>query len=89
MTSRLAAVTGLFLALAAIQFVVDQNTPSSSYVTALQQLVLASYVCLILVGIENVVIWYITIYHQGGRPGLCRRARARGTGARGHGGAGA
>ena len=50
------AITGLFLALAAIQFVVMGETPASSYTTALQQLVLLSYVCLILVGLENVII---------------------------------
>lgn len=58
------ALTGLFLALAAIQFVVADKMPSSSYTTALQQLVLASYCCIILVGIENLLIWRLTIMHK-------------------------
>jgi hypothetical protein len=49
MPGRLSAVSALFLALAAIQFVITDHTPASSYVTALQQLVLMSYCCLILV----------------------------------------
>ena len=48
MEARLGAVTALFLALAAIQFVITGDTPASSYITALQQLVLMSYCCLIL-----------------------------------------
>ena len=54
----------LFLALAAIQFVVDSGMPSSSYVTSLQQLTLVSYLFLVLVGLENIVIWWLTIYHK-------------------------
>jgi hypothetical protein len=53
----------LFLALAAIQFVVDQDVPASSYITPLQQLTLTSYLSLILVGFECVIIWYLTTYH--------------------------
>ncbi|KAI8468377.1 MAG: hypothetical protein J3K34DRAFT_523004 [Monoraphidium minutum] len=64
MEARLGAVTGLFLALAAIQFVITGSTPASSYVTALQGLVLASYVTLILVGLENVFLWWLTVYHK-------------------------
>lgn len=60
----LGAITALFLALAAIQFVVSDGMPASSYVTAQQQLVLLSYVILILVGLENVLIWFLTIYHK-------------------------
>jgi hypothetical protein len=52
------SIVALFLALAAIQFVVDSDVPSSSYVTPLQQLTLASYLSLILVGLECVVIWW-------------------------------
>jgi hypothetical protein len=53
----------LFLALAAIQFVVDQDVPASSYITPLQQITLASYLSLILVGLECVLIWWLTTYH--------------------------
>jgi hypothetical protein len=57
------SIVALFLALAAIQFVVDQDVPASSYITPLQQLTLTSYLSLILVGFECVVIWYLTTYH--------------------------
>lgn len=53
----------LFLALAAIQFVVDSNVPSSSFLTPLQQLTLCSYLSLILIGVECMAIWYLTTYH--------------------------
>jgi hypothetical protein len=52
------SIVALFLALAAIQFVVDSDVPSSSYITPLQQLTLASYLSLILVGMECVLIWW-------------------------------
>ncbi len=57
-------MTALFLALAAIQFVIMGLTPASSYITALMQLVLMSYVCLVLVALENLLIWFLTIYHK-------------------------
>jgi hypothetical protein len=38
--------------------------PSSSYVTALQQLTLVIYLFLVLVGLENIIIWWLTIYHK-------------------------
>ncbi|WIA37302.1 hypothetical protein OEZ86_014240 [Tetradesmus obliquus] len=63
MGGRLGSIVALFLALAAIQFVVDSNTPSASFLTPLQQLTLASYICLILTGLESVVIWRLTTYH--------------------------
>lgn len=52
------SIVALFLALAAIQFVIDSDVPSSSYITPLQQLTLASYLSLILVGVECVIIWW-------------------------------
>ncbi|WIA38828.1 hypothetical protein OEZ86_002108 [Tetradesmus obliquus] len=63
MNGRAGSIVALFLALAAIQFVVDSDVPSSSYVTPLQQLTLASYLSLILVGLECVGIWWVTTYH--------------------------
>ncbi len=57
-------MTALFLALAAIQFVIMSMTPASSYITAMQQLVLMSYVCLVLVALENLVIWFLTTFHK-------------------------
>jgi hypothetical protein len=35
--------------------------------TALQQLIAAGYVTLILIGIESLVIWWITTYHVTGK----------------------
>jgi hypothetical protein len=46
------------------QFVVSQDLPNSSYMTALQMMVAAGYVVLILIGIESVLIWWVTTYHQ-------------------------
>lgn len=63
MNGRLGAIVALFLALAAIQFVVDGDLPSSSYVTPLAQLTLASYVSLLTVGLLCVLIWWLTTYH--------------------------
>ena len=40
------------------------DLPASSYVTAQSQAVLLSYVFLILVGLENVLIWWLTVYHE-------------------------
>ncbi|KAF8059117.1 hypothetical protein HT031_005289 [Scenedesmus sp. PABB004] len=63
MNGRAGSIVALFLALAAIQFVVDSDVPSSSYIMPLQQLTLASYLSLILVGAECVAIWWVTTYH--------------------------
>lgn len=52
----------LFLALAAIQFVVAQNMPASSYITALGQLILASYFVLFFVGVESLFAFKLAVY---------------------------
>ena len=52
----------LFLALAAIQFVVAQNMPASSYITALGQLILASYLALFFAGIESLAAYKLAIF---------------------------
>ena len=52
----------LFLALAAIQFVVAQNMPASSYITALGQLILASYLVLFFAGIESLVAYKLAYF---------------------------
>lgn len=56
------AVVALFLALAAIQFVVAANMPASSYITALGHLILASYIILFLVGVESLGVFKLAIY---------------------------
>lgn len=38
--------------------------PSSSYMTSLQMLTLLSYLALVAVGAENILVWYLTIYHR-------------------------
>jgi hypothetical protein len=43
--------------------VLTDQTPASSYITAMQRLVLLSYVTLLLVGAENVVLWWLSTYH--------------------------
>jgi hypothetical protein len=60
----------LFLALAAIQFVVDNDLPQSSYVTPFQQLTVTSYATLLLVGAECVLIWCAWL---GGTRAQCMR----------------
>ena len=52
----------LFLALAAIQFVVSQNLPASSYVTPLGQLIIASYFALFICGIESLLGFNLAVY---------------------------
>ncbi|GBF94477.1 hypothetical protein Rsub_07011 [Raphidocelis subcapitata] len=75
MEPRLAAIVALFLALAAIQFVVDTDMPSSSYTTAAQQLTLCSYVTLIMIGAVSVFIWFICNRHDGAE-GVLRRSKS-------------
>jgi hypothetical protein len=50
-----------------MQFVVSQDLPNSSYMTALQQLIAAGYVTLILIGVESVFIWWLSTYHRTGQ----------------------
>lgn len=50
-----------------MQFVVSQDLPNSSYMTALQQLIAAGYVTLIMIGLESVFIWWLSTYHRTGQ----------------------
>lgn len=50
-----------------VQFVVSNDLPKSSYMTALQQLIAAGYVTLILIGLESLLIFWITTYHSHGK----------------------
>lgn len=63
MQGRVSVVVALFLALAAIQFVIDSASPASSYTTPMQQLTAASYATLLLLGLECLVIWGLTVHH--------------------------
>lgn len=62
--ARLGIVVALFLALAAIQIVIDGDLPSSTYLTAMQYVTVASYLVLILIATESLVICYIARYHD-------------------------
>ena len=57
-------MVALFLALAAIQFVVAQNLPASSYVTPLGQLIVASYFTLFLAALESLLVFNFAVYAE-------------------------
>ena len=65
----------LFLALAAIQFVVAQNLPASSYVTPLGQLIVASYFTLFLAALESLLVFNFAVYAE--RQRRCAMPRLR------------
>lgn len=54
------AVVALFLALTAVQFVVSQSMPASSYVTAMGELIIFSYVILIFDGMETILVYNLS-----------------------------
>ena len=56
----------LFLALVAIQFVVESDLPKASYVIPTRQLVIASYVALSLIAIETMVVYNVFNWHRVG-----------------------
>ena len=56
----------LFLALVAIQFVVESDLPKASYVIPTRQLVIASYVALALIAIETMVVYNVFNWHRVG-----------------------
>eukprot|EP00884_Botryococcus_braunii_P017545 jgi/Botrbrau1/4474/Bobra.0220s0008.1 len=57
--TRLQLVVTLFLALVAIQFVVEQELPRASYVIPTRQLVIASYGVLGIISVETLVVFNI------------------------------
>lgn len=59
-------MVALFLALAAIQFMVAQNMPASSYITALGQIIIASYFML-FVGVESLGSYKLSVYCESAR----------------------
>jgi hypothetical protein len=69
--ARLATVLTIFVAQAAIQFVLADDLPSSSYVNALGQMVATGYVLLLLIGVEAVVIWRLTTWHAHNERCVC------------------
>jgi hypothetical protein len=83
LSTRLSLVVGLFLALVAIQYVIEGDLPRASYVLPTRRLVIASYVALALIAIEtlvvaNVVDWpRVRAYFQGQSRALARRAELK------------
>eukprot|EP00898_Chlorokybus_atmophyticus_P000762 jgi/Chlat1/1687/Chrsp127S01916 len=58
--TRLQIVVTLFLALTAMQFVVNDQLPKSSYITALHIQVVISYAAISVVGLEGLAVYYLT-----------------------------
>eukprot|EP00898_Chlorokybus_atmophyticus_P000763 jgi/Chlat1/1688/Chrsp127S00093 len=58
--TRLQIVVTLFLALTAMQFVVNDQLPKSSYITALHIQVVVSYATISVVGLEGLAVYYLT-----------------------------
>ncbi|CAI5493714.1 unnamed protein product [Closterium sp. Naga37s-1] len=57
---RVSTTVTLFLALIAVQFVIEEQLPKTSYVTAFGQLVLVSYATIVLVILECLLVFYLT-----------------------------
>jgi hypothetical protein len=55
--ARLSVVVTLFLALTAVQFVLAESMPRSSYVLPLQQIILVTYLCLTLSAMESILAY--------------------------------
>lgn len=58
---RISVIVTVFLALTAIQFVLNESTPQSSYVQPLQQTILIIYLCFGLSAIESILVY--RLYH--------------------------
>lgn len=67
----------LFLALAAVQFVVSGSVPTSSYVVPTQQLVLTTYVFLFILALESITVYHIVRRHHKREAGRTRREAYR------------
>ena len=61
---RLEIIVTLFLSLTAVQFVLADRTPTSSYVVPTQQLVLTTYIFLMLISIESIVVFHISHWRE-------------------------
>eukprot|EP00887_Chlorella_sp_A99_P003895 scaffold11.g3895.t1 len=58
--TRLGIVVTLFLSLTAIQYVVNASLPSSSTIVPTQQLILASYIVLGMIGLCSIITYYLS-----------------------------
>ncbi|PRW60468.1 ligand-gated ion channel [Chlorella sorokiniana] len=63
LATRLEMIVALFLALTAVQFVLSDSLPTSSYVVPTQQLVLATYIFLFIVALESILVYHIVERH--------------------------
>ncbi|KAI7836836.1 hypothetical protein COHA_009337 [Chlorella ohadii] len=63
LATRLEMIVALFLALTAVQFVLSDSLPTSSYVVPTQQLVLATYIFLFLIALESILVYHIVERH--------------------------
>ena len=72
---RLEIIVTLFLSLTAVQFVLADRTPTSSYVVPTQQLVLTTYIFLMLISIESIVVFHISHWRE--RTQLAKVSRLR------------
>ena len=57
---RFSVIVTVFLALAAIQFVLNDSTPQSTYIQPLQQTILIIYLCFGLSAIESICVYQLT-----------------------------
>ncbi|GAB4820950.1 hypothetical protein N2152v2_007996 [Parachlorella kessleri] len=64
LAARLGVIVTLFLALAAVQFVISSDQPSSSYVLPTQQQVVATYCLLALMAVEAIVVYHIETWKE-------------------------
>eukprot|EP00884_Botryococcus_braunii_P000775 jgi/Botrbrau1/10699/Bobra.357_1s0003.1 len=60
--TRLQLVVTLFLALVALQFVMEDDLPRASYVLPTRQLVITSYAILAMVAIETLIVYNVAHY---------------------------
>lgn len=55
--ARISVVVTVFLAMTAIQFVLNDSTPQSTYIQPLQQCILIVYVCFSVSAIESIIVY--------------------------------
>ncbi len=55
--ARISVIVTVFLAMTAIQFVLNDSTPQSTYIQPLQQCILIIYICFSVSAIESIVVY--------------------------------
>lgn len=61
---RLSSIIALILALTALQFVIQEFLPDSSYLTPVAQMIVAGYWIMMVEAIETVIVFWIVEYKQ-------------------------